>query len=253
MTRWEQEWHCDWSWFQVRLMYKRGHNRNISICTYNISKWLIWHNRNISICISKWLIWHNRNISICTYNISKWLIWHNRNISICTYNISKWLIWHNRNISICTYNISKWLIWVVSLFCVLYVCVCYTGKHCLHLAFLHLTPLKYFSKKWDFRVRLNSQKESMPRRLWSISFHIYGNLCSGSREVNIVLARLRFARFVFSCLVGLEGSVKYSKFLKLKSNYIFFIWCIKVNILNLYWSPTVNILDSLNRGLIWKL
>ena len=139
-----------------------------------------------------------------------------------------------RNISICTYDISKWLIWVVSLLCVLYVCVCYTGKHCLHLAFLHLTPLEHFlHKKWDFKVRLNSWKESMPRRLWSISLHVCGNVCSGSREVNFVLARLRFARFVFSCLVGLEGSVKYSRFLKLKGNFIFFIWCIKVNILNI--------------------
>ena len=107
---------------------------------------------------------------------------------------------------------------IVIMHCVLYVCVCYIGKHCLHLAFLHLTPLEYFSKKCDFKVRLNSWKESMPRRLWSISIHVCGNLCSGSGEVNFVLARLRFARFLFSCLVGLEGSVKYSRFLKLKGN-----------------------------------
>ena len=41
-------------------------------------------------------------------------------------------------------------------------------------------------------------------------------LRSGNKEVNFVLALLRFARFVFDCLVGLEGSVKYSSFLKLK-------------------------------------
>ena len=124
------------------------------------------------------------------------------------------------------------------------------------LSWVRKTLQRYISIcifKWNFIFRLNSPKELMPRRSWSISFHVCWNLCSGNRKVNFVLALMRFARFVFDCLVGLEGSVKYSGFLKLKGNFIFFIWCIKVNILNLYWSPTVSILDSLNRGSVLKL
>ena len=31
MTRWEQEWHCDWSWFQACLMYKSKNDPTIYI------------------------------------------------------------------------------------------------------------------------------------------------------------------------------------------------------------------------------